>query len=423
MKKLRVLVCAFTCCAPGTPGFTGGESLLGWNMMRQISRFHEVWALTQAQDRASLESSLAEESPSDIHLVYVDLSRWLRPLLRVQGGHQLYYLLWQVNAYFAARRLHKQSPFDLFHHITYANDWMACFIGALLPAPYIRGPGGGAHRTPRGLEQEYSIGGRIWERLRAICQWLFRQEPFFVRGQGRARSILVCNRESMAAVPNKWRHKVHLFPVNGISLRDLELVGPALVEDHEFRVLTAGTLIRVKGFTLAIKAFKEFFTRHPESRFTIIGSGPEERRLKRLVRRARLNDCVQFVASMPRNALLSEMRRCDAFLFPSLRDGGGAVVIEALAAGKPVVCLDTGGPGMHVTEEVGIKVRPSYPSQTVHDMADALERLYSDAGLRLSMGRAARQRAQQVYHWDRLGEKLMEIYEAALEPTQQASLK
>ncbi|MFP6887160.1 MAG: glycosyltransferase, partial [Opitutales bacterium] len=224
-------------------------------------------------------------------------------MLRFQGSHQFYAYLWQIRAYFAARRLHKRLKFDLFHHITYANDWMPSFIGALLPVPFIRGPGGGAHRTPKGLEQEYTFGGRIWERVRSISQWIFRRDPFFRRGQARARAILLCNHESIAQVPGKWRDKVHEFPVNGISSEDLEFNGAhgesAGLSDRNLRVMTAGSLIRVKGFGLAIKAFEKFSGRHPGSNFTIVGSGPEEPRLRGLVKRYRLEKRVNFIHSMP----------------------------------------------------------------------------------------------------------------------------
>jgi glycosyltransferase involved in cell wall biosynthesis len=108
------------------------------------------------------------------------------------------------------------------------------------------------------------------------------------------------------------------------------------------------------------------------------------------------------------------MRSCDVFLFPSLRDGGGLVVVEAMAAGKPVICLDLGGPGLHVTKGCGIKVPASSPEQAVRDLAEALGQLYQDPELRLRMGRAARERAARLYHWDRLGERMLEIYQDAL---------
>jgi len=413
---MRVLTCTFTCCPPGTQNFRGGEDLLGWNLLNQIARFHQVWTITHAPDRSSIEEGLKAEPQPNIHFQYVGLPSPLRPLLRIQGGHQFYYHLWQVKAYFAARRIHREIHFDLFHHITYANDWLANFIGAFLPVPYIRGPGGGAHRTPKGFEKEYSITGRLWEKVRSLGQWVFRHDPFFLIGQRRARAILVCNHESMSRIPHKWVHKAHLYPVSGVSSQDLAHSSPSRTNQREFRVLSAGTLIRVKGFGLAIKTFKKFVDLHPGAHFSIIGSGPEETRLRTLVRREQLQDKVHFLGWKPHHELISEMASHDVFLFPSLRDGGGTVVIEAMAAGMPVICLDTGGPGVHVTPETGLKVAASSPRQAVDDLALALQQLYLDEKLRLNLGTAARERAQQLYLWDRLGERLMEIYQEGLNP-------
>ena len=416
LTQLRILACAFACAAPGTPGFTGGESALGWNLLRQIARFHEVWALTREVDRSSIEQALENEPVPNLHFHYFDLPSWLRPLLRIQGGHQAYYWLWQIKAYFVAKNLQKSLNFDLFHHITYANDWMASPIGAFLPVPYIRGPGGGAQRTPKGFDQEYSVIGRLWEKARALGQWLFRHDPWFIIGHNRARAILVCNWESMSQIPCRWSHKAHLFPVNGISPNDLAVPRTSRTAEGQFRVLSAGTLIRVKGFALAIRAFDEFAQQYPESELTIIGSGPEAPKLRALARGSRAHDKINLLPNMPRDELLSEMASYDVFLFPSHRDGGGAVVIEAMAAGTPVVCLDTGGPGMHVTEECGIKIAPHSVQKAAHELALALERLYLDEDLRLRLGDAARKRAEGEYHWDRLGEQLMQVYEQALNP-------
>ena len=414
MTKRRILACAFTCCPPDTQGFTGGEDVLGWNLVLQIARVHEVWALTQVKDRPNIEQRLTEHPVQGLHFHYVELPQWSRPLLKFQGGHQLYYYLWQIKAYLAARRLHQKLGFDLFHHITYANDWMVSFIGALLPISYVRGPGGGAHRTPKGLVHEYPLGGRLWEKVRAVGQWLFRHDPLFIRGQARAGAILVCNRDSVGKIPRKWSTKVHLFPVSGVSSEDLSLSSTVKSQTREFKVLTAGSLIRVKGFGLAVKAFKLFVDKHPDSKLTIAGDGPEERRLRRLIHRSQLENKVKLVGGIPRDDLLCRMASSDALLFPSLRDGGGTVVIEAMSAAKPVVCLDIGGPGLHINEDCGIKINPTSSQETVQNLADALERLYLDEGLRGKMGENGRERARQLYHWDRLGERLMEIYQPML---------
>jgi len=412
------LASAFACCPPGRPGFSGGEDTLGWNLVRQIARFHEVWTITNAEWRSSIDQALEDDPTPNLHFLYVELPRWLRPLLRIQGGHQFYYYLWQINAYLAARHLHRNNQFHLFHHITYANDWMTSFIGALLPIHYVRGPGGGAHRTPTGFETEYTLGGQIWEKVRSIGQWLFRRDPFFRMGQHRASALLVCNEEAAAAMPKNWSQKTRFFPVNGVSSADLALSpsanGTARAPDGPFRVLSAGSLIRVKGFGLAIKAFKEFSDRHPDAEFDIIGSGPEQPRLQSLIQSLDLGTKVHLLPHMMRSELLERMGSHDVFLFPSLRDGGGAVVIEAMAVGKPVVCLDTGGPGMHITEEWGVKIKPRSPKDAIQELASALEHLYLDQDLRRKLGQAAHERAENFYHWDKLGEQLMEIYEETL---------
>ena len=387
---------------------------MGWNLVKQIARFHELWVLTQTEDRRSIEQVMQGEPVGNLYFEYVDLPRWLRPMLRYQGTHQIYYYLWQIRAYFAAKRLHNRIGFDLFHHITYANDWMVSFIGAFLPIPYIRGPGGGAHRTPDALQREYSLGGRIWEKVRALGQWIFRHDPLFLKGQERASHILVCNSEADSAVPTRWSHKVHLFPVNGISSEDLMPAGPMPEDNGSFRILSAGTLIKVKGFGLSIKAFKEFVDRNPNGSLSIVGSGPDEPHLRDIVHRAQLETKVHFLGWMPRNELQSEMASCDVFLFPSLRDGGGGVVVEAMAAGKPVVCLDLSGPGMHVTSDCGVKVNPGPPGRVVQDLAAALEHLYRDGELRRKLGNAARERARTEYHWDKLGDRLMKYYSHSL---------
>lgn len=413
--KLRVLVSAFACLKDPDRRFgDGGEGVLGWNIVKQLGRFHQLWVLTHTQNRTGIEETLRGESLPHVQFRYIDLPHWLRPLQRFPGGIQFYAYLWQVKAYLVARRLHKQLRFHVFHHVTYANDWMASFIGALLPIPYIRGPGGGAHCVPKNFLSEFSFKERLGQYLRATGQWLFRHDPFFIIGQHRARAILVCNQEALEAIPKKWRKKTHLFPVNGISANDLNLLTSREIPTNKFCVFTAGKLIQIKGFGLAIKAFKIFTDKFPETEFTIIGDGPEFSHLKSLVSQLGLEKKVHFLSWLAREELLKRMSSADVFLFPSLRDGGGAVVVEAMAASKPVVCLDLGGPGLHVTDECGIKVTPRSPEQAVAEMAGALERLYTDKELRFRMGRAARERAEQVYHWDRLGERLREIYEQVL---------
>jgi glycosyltransferase involved in cell wall biosynthesis len=437
MRKLRILTCAYACVLEEGAPVVGGEAVLGWNIVRQLGRFHQVWVLTAASNRPGIEAELQRQAQPNLTFVYIEIPRWLRPFLTFLGGIQFYAYLWQIQAYRVARKLHAQVKFDAFHHITYANDWMASYVGGLLPVPYLRGPGGGAHRTPQAFLKEYSFTARLWERFRTFMQWVLRHDPIYLRGQRRARVILLCNREATEAVPPSLKSKVQLFPVNGISAEDLRIfrglngkgISPTApdrdwqgLSRRAFSVFSAGKLLGLKGYPLAIRAFGLFAQNHAHVKFTIVGDGPERVRLEGLVRNLGLERQVHLEKWVPRQELLRLMRHADTFLFPSLRDGGGAVVVEAMAAGIPVICMDLAGPGMHVTEECGIKIPARSPDETIELMAEALQRLYHDPELCAKMGEAGRARAERVYSWDHLGERLLSIYEEVLgAPSQEGS--
>ena len=87
--------------------------------------------------------------------------------------------------------------------------------------------------------------------------------------------------------------------------------------------------------------------------FTIVGDGPARSGLQRLAAELGVNDAVRWVPWVPHAELHEHYYQHDVLLFPSLRDSGGMVVLEALAHGLPVVCTDLGGPGVIVNERCG----------------------------------------------------------------------
>jgi glycosyltransferase involved in cell wall biosynthesis len=410
----KILVCAYSCVSESGVKNIGGEAELGWNLVKELSRFFDVFVLTHSHNQKSIEELLLKNNLNNLKFIYIKLPLFLNFLEQFhKGGIQIYAYLWQVKAYFVAKKLHKENKFDAFHHVTYANDWMASFIGALLPIPYIRGPGGGAHKVPKEFVKEYSLKQKIAEKVRSIGQWIFRHDLFFIIGQKRARALLVCNYEAKNIIPKKWQNKVYLFPVNGISFNDLPVTREKK-ENNQFVVLTAGKLIKIKSFDLAIKAFKIFNDKFPNSKLIIAGEGPERNNLENLANSLNIKEKVIFDGWVKRKELLEKMNNCDVFLFPSLRDGGGNVVVEAMAVGRPVICFDLAGPGFHIDQSCGIKIKANNPKQAIEDMAKALERLYLDKDLRLKLGQGAREKAEKEYDWDKLGDRMFDIYIATL---------
>jgi glycosyltransferase involved in cell wall biosynthesis len=164
---------------------------------------------------------------------------------------------------------------------------------------------------------------------------------------------------------------------------------------------------------LALKAFVEANKKKPDMSFKVIGDGTESKNLERISLNEKLNDKIFFLGNISRGNVIDEMNKSDIFLFPSF-EGGGMVVLEAMAAGLPVICLDYGGPGEMVTDECGIKVKPITLEQTIKDLADALLKLANDPEMRKRLGEAGRKRVEEYYTWEKKGEFIKEIYEKVI---------
>ena len=124
-----------------------------------------------------------------------------------------------------------------------------------------------------------------------------------------------------------------------------------------------------------------------------------------------LGENVIFDKWMSRENLLNAIVTSDVFMFAGLRDGGGAVVVEAMSVGKPVVCLAIGGPEMHVDDCTGFKIAATTPEESINGMAEALVRLHNDESLLKLMGESAKEKARDFYLWDRAGDRLKSIYD------------
>jgi glycosyltransferase involved in cell wall biosynthesis len=293
----------------------------------------------------------------------VDLPPWARSWKRGLRGVRLYYLLWQAAAVHRARAMDRTLSFDLAWHLTLANAWLGS-LGPLIDRPFIYGPVGGGAKTPRSLLPVLGVQGIAYEAVRNLARFLGRYvNPLARVAWHRAALILVQNEETRTWLPKRHRSKAEVFP--NVVLEELPPAVPPDREGAARTALFAGRLLAWKGGALAIQTI----ARLPGWRLVMIGSGPDEARLRRMVSRAGLGDRVVFVPPMAREELLRRLcEEADVFLFPSLHDEAGWVVAEAASQGLPVVCLHVGGPPLLG----GNAVPPSTPARTALVLASAV---------------------------------------------------
>jgi glycosyltransferase involved in cell wall biosynthesis len=179
------------------------------------------------------------------------------------------------------------------------------------------------------------------------------------------------------------------------------------------KFLYAGRLVPYKLPEFAVLAFAA----RPElrkHRLCIVGAGPEQARLEQLVAENGLQDCVEFVGRLSQGEVAEEMRKADVFFFPSVRELGAGVVIEAQACGLPCLVADYGAPGALVNDSRGRRVPLGDRAEMIRGFADAAVDLASDPVALEQMSAESASYAHRTFTWEKKAASTMTIYEWVL---------
>ena len=180
------------------------------------------------------------------------------------------------------------------------------------------------------------------------------------------------------------------------------------------RLLWSGLLIHRKSLHLLIRALAQLPDDVPYE-LRIVGEGPMRKSWERLARRTGVAAHTQWLGRLPHNEALQQYAWADVFVFSSLRDTTGTVVVEALGAGVPVIGLDHQGVHDVLTEDCGVKIPVTAPGEVISRMSEAIARLARDHAERERLSRGAVERAGN-YLWSRQEIEMIELYRRAARP-------
>jgi len=153
----------------------------------------------------------------------------------------------------------------------------------------------------------------------------------------------------------------------------------------KFIVLSVCRFYPRKRLQILLAAADRLRTRIPNLELRIVGGGPEQTRLRSICHEKKLEDIVVWRHDISGEELAREYNQCHVFCLPSVQEGFGIVFLEAMVNRKPIVAVRAGA----VPEVVqhGLLAKPDNDA----DLADAIERLYRDPLLRVSLGSAGRE--------------------------------
>lgn len=412
--RKKLLISAYA-CAPDR----GAEPGVGWNLIAYMAGTYgyDVTVITRTRHQAAIEAS-RDPRVKNVHWIYVDPPAWIWSWKRGAWGLKAFYFLWQRKMHAAAEAYLREHPVDLVHHLTF---------GSILPAtslvdfglPLVVGPVGGAEMSPPELIGD--LAPRLWirDRLRSSL-YRFGCALKSTRATYENCSVALGATEiSVESLKELGASDVRLVHQSGCGNDEVSAFAassPLTSDPPEgpIRLLSASRLVHWKGVDLSIDAVGEAVSRGVDVELTILQDGPELRSLKKLVKKRGLEGRVKFPGKLQTlEDVYRAMRKADAVIHPAINEVFGQSVLESLALGRQVICLDWAGPGMIVSHDCGIKVKTGDRNAIVSGLSDAICSLEDRRSDWDKIQNAAVERAGK-FSWDRVAQELDRAYQDSL---------
>ena len=396
--------------------------LVGWSLATALRDVADIHIVTQVRNRAAFERAGEVEGES---FTAIDSEAFARPMWKLgerlrMGEGKGWTMVQAVSAlsypYFERlvwRRFGaaiRAGEYDLVHRVTPLSPTVASPLAkrcARAGVPFVLGPLNGGVPWPKGFDAE-----RRRER-----EWLSYLRGAYKALPGRgatlahAAAIIVGSRHTESEVPARWRGKCAYIPENGIDPARFSLV--AAPEDDVLRAVFVGRMVPYKGPDMLLEAALPLL-RAGRMRLDMVGDGPMLEGLKRFVAGHGIGAAVTFHGWLEHGAVQGVMAGCHVLSFPSVREFGGGVVLEAMALGVVPLIVDYAGPGELVQEGLGVKVKLGARAEIVAGFRAALEGMAGDPAALAGMAAAGRARVAEAFTWARKAEQVRGVYDRVL---------
>lgn len=202
---------------------------------------------------------------------------------------------------------------------------------------------------------------------------------------------------------------------NGIDLKPFlmakDLRDKLGIEREQIVIAYIGRLVPHKGVWALAEAYKRLATHYDDIVLLVVGDGSErpklESALKNLVAR------VKFTGYVPYEQIPRYYATADIIVYPSLYEPLGNVVLESMAAGKPLVASNIGGIPEIFNEHCGILIKPPSTTHDVQNLVNAIDKLINSSSMRVKLGAGGRKHVQR-FSWTNVCLQTIEVLESVL---------
>lgn len=306
------------------------------------------------------------------------------------------------------RRLVREHHIDVVHEpIPLSPKYPSLMFG--VGVPVIIGPLNGGMEFPPAFRSRQNPFEELTVVLgRQLSNFCNRLLP----GKLKAQMLLVANERTKRSLPAGVSGTVIELVDNGVDLSVWKPAAPVAKECGALvRFVYVGRLVDWKAVDLLLEAFQPVAAQ-TDATLEIIGDGKLRQKLEALSQRLGLSERVVFAGWLSQEDCVLKLQQADAMVLPSLLECGGAVVLEAMAMGLPVIATNWGGPADYLDSTCGILIDPTSKEAFVNGLTDAMLKLAHSPQLRLSMGQAGQERVRKHFDWERKVDQILEIYQS-----------
>lgn len=418
IERLKVLILADE-CNPEWPSLP----IVGYKYAREIAQHCDVTIATHVRNRENIE-----KAAHGLNVIYLDteyiaapmfkLARWLRGGEEVAWStsmmmNYLPYLAFEREVWKHFQGTLKAGGFDIVHRITPMSPTLPSYIAHKLNIPFLIGPLNGNLDWPKAFLVEQA---REKEKLRGLRRF-YKFLPFARSTYDRAAAVLTAFDHTRADLTRVEEARIVMVPEIGFDPKIFHAKGARPAgwrgQDGKRHFLYAGRLVPYKLPELPIRAFAASQALQ-EHHLHILGSGPEEDRMRAVIEEFGLEGCVTLEGRKSQSEVADMMRACDGFIFPSIRELGAGVVIEAMACGMHCLVADYGAPGALAAQGRGDAVPIAPIDEMVAAFTAALERCVSAPEHMEDCAARGQAYAESAFTWAQKGAHAEALYRAVL---------
>lgn len=217
-----------------------------------------------------------------------------------------------------------------------------------------------------GLYCKLFFSSKVFISLHGTDAKRISESRILAKFMGWTNGILVVSKE-MARLPSISRLNTY-FMGNGFDENIYKKDDRYIVKDQ---IINVGNFRWQKNHCLLIKAFKVFLSQYPEFKLLLVGEGPEQCKIEKLVRSLKLNNNVKFLGPKTPNEVNQLLNESKFFVLSSISEGSPKVVLESMATGTPVVSTNVGNV-KHLVENIGIIAKENTSDELSTSMMNML---------------------------------------------------